>query len=201
MLLPLSSLNQYDMLLHWLLSPQTSLIILLFDHTFLCSTMRDDQVPRSRIARLKSHATRHNGSLSSVPPPHLKARVTIPPTFLGNNWIIDHHDFTCLLPVASAAAELLDFYEDIAAFAALTDIIPLQMYRMWVGDIMMEVMAPSEHDIQWIAVQRFAEWMIELTRRGYINTYQINFVDRTTGLLLTFSLWVGYTRTMTNVLS
>ncbi len=72
---------------------------------------------------------------------------------------------------------------------------------MWVGNIMMEVMAPSGHDIQWNDVQTFAKWMIELTRRGYINTYQINFVHRATGLLLTFSLWVGYTRTMTDVLS
>lgn len=187
------------MLLRELLTAPTILIILLLDHGFPLPTMGDDQVPRPQIAQPIHHATGHTGNMSSVSPPLLKARVAFHPTFLNDDWILDHHDFNCLLPIASAAAHLLDFYETIAAFAALTNAVPSQSYRLWVGDILMEVMAPGGHDIHWIAVQRFAEWMIELTQQGYVNTYQINFVHRPSGLLLTFSLWVGCRRTMAEV--
>lgn len=184
------------MLLRGLVSLSILLVILLLDHASLCSRIRDDQVSRPQIAQQSHHATSHNGSTSSALLPSLKARVTVHPTFLGNDWIIDHHDFTCLLPIASAGADLLDFYEGVAAFAALTNVVPSRSFRISVGNIMLEAMAPAGHDIQWISVQRFANWMVELTRRGYVNTYQINFIHRTTGVLLTFSLWVGYTRSM-----
>lgn len=187
------------MLLRRLVFHPTILIILLLDHGFPYPTMGDDQVPGPQIAQPNHHAAGHTGNMSSVPSPLLKARVAFHPIFVDDDWILDHHDFTCLLPIASAAAKLLDFYELIAAFAAMTDAVPSQSYRISVGDILMEVMAPAGHTIQWISVQRFANWMIEMTRQGYINTYQINFIHSPSGLLLTFSLWVGYRRTIADV--
>ncbi len=187
------------MLLRGLVSLSAILQILLLDHAFFCSRISNDQGPRPQIAQQGHHVASHNGSTSSAPLPSLKARVAVHPTFLGNDWIVDHHDFTCLLPIGSAAADLLDFYEGVAAFAALTNVVPSRSHRICVGNIMLEAMAPAGHVIHWIAVQGFANWMIELTRRGYVSTYQINFIHRTTGLLLTFSLWVGYTRSMGDV--
>lgn len=188
------------MRLRWLISLPTILTTPLFDHGFPLPNVGDDRVPRPQITQPNLHAIGYNGgSVSSVPSRLLTARVIFPPIILDNDWIVDHHDFTCLLPIVSAAAQLLDFYEDLVAFAAMTNVVPSQSFRIWVGDIMMEIMAPAGHEIQWISVLRFANWMIEMTRRGYINTYQINFVHVPTGLLLTFSLWVGYRRTMADV--
>lgn len=175
------------------------LVILLLENGCLCLTIRHDPVATTRTIRPREHETTvQSGSRPALPSPLLQARVAFPPTFLGDDWTLDHHDFTCLLPLASAAAELLGFYEDLAAFAATTDNAPAETYRMWVGEIMLEVMAPSGYKITWLDVQHFANEMIGLTKRGYVNTYQVNFIHRTTGMLVTFSLYVGYMRAVTD---
>lgn len=127
------------------------------------------------------------------PTSSLVRRVTFPPSFLGTDWIIDHHDFQSLLPLTTAAASLQDFYEDIAAFAANTLSPPLHTYHFWMGEILLEIMGPrdSGETISWRVVTAFAAEMVSLTRRGYANTYQINFIHRPTGRMVTCSLWIG----------
>ena len=125
------------------------------------------------------------------PSPVLRPRATFLPHLFGPDWIIDHHDFTCLLPLSSAAATLQSFYEDVAGYAAIATVPPVERFQFYLGEIWLEVSAPAGCKVDWIIVQRFALDMVAMTKRGYTNTYQTNFVHRPTGKLLTFSLWVG----------
>lgn len=184
----------------WLqmVSWQTILTILVLGNGILCSRQQG-QVSRPRIARQDHHVENQNTSLPSSPGSLLNPRVAALPSLLGDEWSLDHHAFTCLLPLATAAAELVDFYENIAAYASMTDAATARRYRLWMGEILMEAVAPDGYDIPWAMIQNFALWMLERTRRGFVSTYQINFIHRTTGALLTFSLWVGYSRVMADV--
>lgn len=116
---------------------------------------------------------------------------------MGPEWIVDYHDFTCVLPIGTAAAIMQDFYEDLAAYAATT-LTPVSYgYQIWLGQLMLEIMAPPSFIVNWKLVQTFALDMLKMTRRGYTNTYQINFIHRPTGMLVTFSLYTGLLRGVT----
>ena len=127
----------------------------------------------------------------------VKPRAAIDPYFINPEWIVDHHDFTCMLPIDTAAATLQDFYEDLAAFAAVTVTPAARSYQLYLGQVLLEVMGPPGFVVSWIMVQNFALDMLSLTKRGYTNTYQINFIHRPTGRMVTFSLYVGLQRMVT----
>ena len=90
-----------------------------------------------------------------------------------------------------------DFYEELAAFAATALDPPLPAYQIWLGHIMLEIAAHPSMIVDWIIVQHFALEMLSMTRRGYTNTYQINFIHRPTGNMITFSLYTGLRRAVT----
>ena len=113
---------------------------------------------------------------------------------MSNDWLVDFHDFTCLLPTATAAATMESFYEDVAAYAALTTSIMSNRVEIWLGGIMLEVVGPAGSNLSRRHIQAFAMDMLAMTKRGYTNTYLINYVHRPTGKLLTFSLYVGLVR-------
>ena len=121
----------------------------------------------------------------------VKPRAAIDPYFISPEWIVDHHDFICMLPIDTAAAILQDFYEDLAAFAAVTVTPAARRHQLYLGQILLEIMGPPGFVVSWIMVQKFALDMLRLTKRGYTNTYQINFIHRPTGRMFTFSLYVG----------
>ena len=131
-----------------------------------------------------------------VPPILLIPRVIFIPYLLDSGWIVDHHDFTCLLPISTAAAVMQDFYENLAAYAATTSNPASSSYKLWFGHILLEVLAPPSVIVRWITVQHFALDMLRLTKRGYINTYQINFIHRPSGMMVTFNLYTGLQRTL-----
>ena len=99
-----------------------------------------------------------------------------------------------MLPIDTAAAVMQDFYEDLAAYAATTLTPASPSYHLRLGQILLEVVAPSSIIVQWAVVQHFAMDMLRLTKNGYTNTYQINFIHRSTGMLVTFSLYTGVLR-------
>ena len=125
----------------------------------------------------------------------LKRRVAFPPILIGD-WIFDHHDFTCLLPISSAATELREFYENVVGFAAITEELPLNHFALSMGEIKLEVIGAAGTVIPWIVVQNFANRLLKMTNRGYTNSYQINFIHKITGSLVTFNLYVGYIRAL-----
>ncbi len=114
--------------------------------------------------------------------------------YMGADWLVDYHDFTCLLPFSTAAATLQSFYEDLAGYAALTTEPLSERIQIWFGEIMLEVSAPVGINVEWISIQGFAMEMLAMTKRGYTNTYLINFVHRPSGKIVTFSLFVGAIR-------
>lgn len=116
---------------------------------------------------------------------------------MGPEWIVDQHDFTCMLPIGTAAAVMQDFYEDLAAYAATTLTPASCGYQIWLGQLLLEVVAPPRVVVSWIIVQHFALDMLKMTKRGYTNTYQINFVHRPTGMIVTFNLYMGLLRAVT----
>ena len=134
------------------------------------------------------------GVLPLSPSILLKPRVAIDPYIIGPDWIVDHHDFTCMLPIDTAAALMQSFYEDLARYAATTLSPALPTCRVWLGHILLEIVAPPRVNIDWIIVQNFALDMLRLTKRGYTNTYQINFIHLPTGTMMTFSLFTGLLR-------
>ena len=127
----------------------------------------------------------------------VKPRAAIHPYSMGAEWIVDHHDFTCMLPIDTAAAILQDFYEDLAAFAAVTLTPAVRCQQIWLGRVVLEIMGPPGFVVNWMMVQEFALDMLRLTKRGYTNTYQINFIHKPTGRLFTFSLYIGLQRMVT----
>lgn len=112
---------------------------------------------------------------------------------LSDDWIVDLHTFYTLLPWETAASTLQTFYEDVAYLAATTLTSTATRYLIRMGKIDLEVRSQLG-DIPWTVVMRFANMMRDLVKRGFTNTYQINFVDRITGKLITMSLWVGTVR-------
>lgn len=83
------------------------------------------------------------------------------------------------------------FYEDLAAYAATTLAPVSSYYNFRLGGLLLEIMAPPRVIVEWTLVQQFALTMLKLTKSGYTNTYQINFVNRPTGKMVTFSLYTG----------
>lgn len=63
---------------------------------------------------------------------------------MGPEWIVDQHDFTCMLPIGTAAAVMQDFYEDLAAYAAITLTPASCGYQIWLGQLLLEVVAPPD---------------------------------------------------------
>lgn len=159
----------------------------------LCSLTSEHEGARHSASRREHYFDRH-GIRPLVTPTLLKPRITFP-YLMGPNWIVDQHDFTCMLPIATAAALMQDFYEELAAYAATTLTPASPSCDLWLGQILLEIVAPPSVVVEWILIQRFALEMLKFTKRGYTNTYQINFIHRPTGMLITFSLYTGMTRT------
>ena len=127
----------------------------------------------------------------------IKPRAVIEPYSKSTEWIVDHRDFMCILPIDTAAAVLQNFYEDLAAFAAVTVTPAARGHHIHLGQVMLEIMGPPGFVVGWMTIREFALDMLRLTKRGYTNTYQINFIHRTTGRMITFSLYVGLQRMVT----
>ena len=174
------------------------LLSIFMGHVSQSLARPSNETYKSRNCQPRESPTFHRDNLTQIPSVTLSRRVALPPFLLNREWIIDHHDFTCLLPLSSAAADLQHFYEEVAAFAAQTSAVPLNIFSLVVGEITLEVRGPSGTAVSWLVVQAFANWLLDMTKRGYTNSYQINFVHRPTGQLLTFSLWFGYKRAATN---
>lgn len=158
----------------------------------LCSTDAHNPTESDMPTRWRrGFAPRVDGLQVGGTLPVLRPRATLDPIFLGSEWILDHHDFTCLLPIATAAATMQSFYEDIAAFAATTLADHSDCYKLWAGEILLEIVAPKGILVPWISIQHFALLMLEKVKRGYVNTYQINYVHWPSKMLITFSLYTG----------
>ena len=127
----------------------------------------------------------------------VKPRAVIEPYLASLDWIVDHHDFTTMLPIDTAAAILQQFYEDLAAFAAVTATPAARGHHIHLGQVLLEIMGPPGFVVSWMTIREFALDMLRLTKRGYTNTYQINFIHRATGRMITFSLYVGFQRMVT----
>lgn len=144
-----------------------------------------------------------DGAITPPYPPYRRATALSPryiPTFVGalyydlnTEWNIDFHAFHTVLPTTTAAATLLSFYEDIAAMAATTTISATDRLYFRVGQITLE-MRSALGTIPLVEAVRFANWMRENTNKGFTGTYQVNFVHRATGKLVTMSLWIGILR-------
>ena len=127
----------------------------------------------------------------------VKPRAAIEPYLASTEWIVDHHDFITMLPIDTAAAILQRFYEDLALFAAATVTPAARGHHIHLGEVLLEIMGPPGFVVGWLTIREFALDMLRLTKRGYTNTYQINFIHRATGRMITFSLYVGLPRMVT----
>lgn len=175
-----------------LLSPSATILLSIV----LCTVVSHGQAETRRVALRRGGSLERSGAQTFTSPTSLRPRVSISPYFIGPDWVVDHHDFSCMLPIGTAAAVLQDFYEDLAEFAATTLSPASNEYQLWFGQIMLEIRAQPTMIVEWIMVQRFAVDMLSLTTRGYTNTYQINFIHRPTGKMITFSLYTGLLRAM-----
>ena len=106
---------------------------------------------------------------------------------------MDFHTFGTLLPLATAASTLQAFYEDIAYLAATTLSSTATRYLIRMGKIDLEIRSQMG-DIPWTVVVSFANAMLDITKKGFTNTYQVNFINRATGKLVTMSMWIGTVR-------
>lgn len=170
---------------------RSALLILLLCRKILI--VARDTPNRQRIDRAITPAYPPCRSIAGLAPLYV-------PSFLGalycvtnTEWNIDFHAFNTLLPLSTAAATLQSFYEDIAAAAATTTISTAERYMFRVGQITWEVRS-ALGAIPLMEVVGLANWMREHTKRGFTGTYQVNFVHRGTGKLVTMSLWIGILR-------
>ena len=180
------------MLLSLVISSTTTILSIV-----LCTAISHEQADTRRQTMRRGRSLERLSVVSLGSPTSLKPRVSIFPYFIGPEWFVDHHDFTCMLPIDTAAAIMQDFYEDLAGFAATTSSPTSNAYQLWFGQILLEITAQSNMIVEWGLVQRFALDMLSLTKRGYTNTYQINFIHRPTGRMITFSLYTGLLRAVT----
>ena len=174
----------------------SSSITILSIFLFTVVSHGNEQAGTWHHALPRGHSLDSLSVLNLCPSRLLKPRAALAPYLMGPDWIVDHHDFTCMLPIGTAAAMMQDFYEDLAGFAATTLTPASHNYRVWFGQIMLEITAPPSTIVNWIVVQHFALELLRMTKLGYINTYQINYIHRPTGRMLTFSLYTGLLRAM-----
>lgn len=159
---------------------------LLFLAGAVYTPSEDSPEPPSRLRTKQSTVLSRSSQLFQAPPAGFSH-------FLGEDWIIDFHIFSTLLPLETAASTLQSFYEDTAYRAATTLSSQSWRYLIRHGQIDLEIRSQMG-DIPWTFVIGFANAMLDLSKRGFTNTYQINYVNRITGKLLTISLWIGTVR-------
>ena len=109
------------------------------------------------------------------------------------DWILDFHAFHTFLPQLTAASTLMSFYEEVAAIASTTTSPITDRLFFRTSGITLEIRS-ALGAVPWAEVIRLANWMRDNTNRGFTGTYQVNFVHRPTGKLLTMSLWIGILR-------
>ena len=169
-----------------LLIPSTTILSIV-----LCTlTLRGHAGARNH-ALLRGQAINELDPQGIAPSGLVKPRAAIEPYSRSTEWVVDHHDFMCMLPIDTAAAILQKFYEDLAAFATVTVAPAARGHHIHLGQILLEIMGPPGFVVSWMTIREFALDMLRLTKRGYTNTYQINFIHRATGRMITFSLYVG----------
>lgn len=175
-----------------LLIPSTTIFSVV-----LCTLMLREHTGAGDHSLPRGQAIDELDILGISPSGLVKPRAAIDPYFISAEWIVDHHDFMCMLPIDTAAAILQDFYEDLAAFAAVTLSPATHGQQIYFGQLLLEIMGPPGFVVSWRMVQIFALDMLRLTKRGYTNTYQINFIHGPTGKMVTFSLSIGLRRMVT----
>ena len=173
------------------------LLILTTTILVLCNLVSNKEVGTRHLALRRGCSLDCLDVLPLGPSTLLKPRVILLPYLMGPEWIVDHHDFTCMLPISAAAAVMQDFYEDLAAYAATTLTPASRGYHIWLGQLLLEVVAPPGFIVDWIIIQQFALDMLRMTKTGYTNAYQINFIHRPTGMMVTFNLYAGWRRAVT----
>ena len=162
--------------------------------TVLCTLMLRGHTGARNHALLRGQAINELDLREVAPSGLVKPRAAIEPYSRSTEWVVDHHDFICMLPIDTAAALLQKFYEDLAAFATVTVTPAARGHHIHYGQVLLEIMGPPGFVVGWMTIREFALDMLRLTRRGYTNTYQINFIHRATGRMITFSLYVGFQR-------
>ena len=175
-----------------LLIPSTTIFSVV-----LCTLMLREHTGTRNHSLPRGQAIDELDILGIGPSGLVKPRAAIEPYFISAEWVVDHHDFLCMLPIDTAAAILQDFYEDLAALAAVTLLPAMRSQQIYLGQLLLEIMGPPGSVVSWRMVQIFALDMLRLTKRGYTNTYQINFIHRPSGTMVTFSLYIGMRRMVT----
>ena len=84
-----------------------------------------------------------------------------------------------------------DFYEQVAGLAATALAPPTPKYQIWFGHNMLEIKPHPSIIVDWIVIQQFALHMLNLTKKGYTNAFQIDFIYRPTARMMTFNLYTG----------
>ena len=171
--------------------PSLLVLLAIIVSIVLCNIVSREQARTNHHVSRRGRSVERFAILPLIPLTFLQPRVALLPYLMGPDWIVDHHDFTCMLPIHTAAAVMQDFYENLAAYAATTSTPVSNYYPLRLGQVLLEIMAPPRVVVEWTLVQHFALAMLKLTKSGYTNTYQINFIHRPTGKMVTFSLHTG----------
>lgn len=166
------------------------LLLLLYSTILIIAHDTPNRQPAD-LATTRTHPPYRR--ITALTPFHIPPFVGALHFVIDSDWTVDFHAFHTLLPLSTAAATLLSFYEDIAATAATTTVSTADRYIFRVGQITLEIRSTLSA-IPLVEVVGFANWMRENTKRGFTGTYQVNFVHRATGKLVTMSLWIGILR-------
>ncbi|KAL8858773.1 MAG: hypothetical protein Q9178_004690 [Gyalolechia marmorata] len=108
--------------------------------------------------------------------------------FLGEDWTVARmENNVAYVPQEQAAAALTDFY--LSLFPLLESVItqPNHWLIHRLGRVVI-IFHCAGMTITWEIVLRFAERMLEFTRRGYTSTYLMQFRHDNLGFLLTVTL-------------
>ena len=150
---------------------------------------------RTSLSFAPSVHIKHSRALSfpTLPVLFLESKVGSYTYFPSPDWIIDFHAFHTLLPSLSATSTLLTFYAEIIMKATITkdEIAERSLFRL--GELTLEIQS-ALGAVPWSEIIAFATWMQGNTVRGFTGVYQVNFVYRPTGKLVTMSLWAGLLR-------
>lgn len=146
----------------------------------------------SFLSSILSYAFPHNGRMSqqtatqTVKHNFLVRRNDDP--FLGEDWEIAAMDnLVAYQPHAEAAAALEDFYTSLQILAQY----PISPADHWlihqIGRVVISFQCPGM-PLSWALIFRFANGMLEFTRRGYTGSYRMQFRHTTFGFTITVIL-------------
>ena len=145
---------------------------------------------RLDIFPLQSSRALPNGHHATVLNDFPLSNRAIPAVDVGRQWLLLFEQSVLAIPFQSAAEQLAVFYDALHAEAASrqNQLTPYPLTLFGKGNLILSIY--SEGAVPWFFLGHFADWMLQITRRGFAGLYTARVVNAATGVTIIMTLQV-----------